>query len=204
MPLNHLKPDCFVMMFPDASDNVSGSCITQVPTVALRGSFAIVDMSHEPLGFLNGPFSGLQERWATVEMERFAIVSSCKRLTYLLWGGVAIHCDNRNLPYILCTNGTPESKAVAKRLQGCRVCLARFPYTILNIPDDENCWRDLLSRWVMRPGGPVCVYANVKYAEMLFEGSDKSPTKEVVRGVSVAAAGDGPTLQTALRVFSIY
>ena len=44
------------MVLPDASVMFWGSCITQIPTVELRGSaFAIADMSHEPLGFLSGP-----------------------------------------------------------------------------------------------------------------------------------------------------
>ena len=81
--------------------------------------------------------------------------------------------------------------------------LGQFPYTIVHIPGNENCWGDLLSRWVTRPGGPVCVHASVKYADVLFAGNDKFPTKEVVRGVQAAAAGDGPTLDTALGVASI-
>ena len=48
-------------------------------------------MAHEPLEFLNGHFMGSQERWATIDKEGFAIVSTLKRLPYLLWGGVAIH-----------------------------------------------------------------------------------------------------------------
>ena len=60
VPLNHLKTGFFVMMFLDASDKFCGSCITQVPTVELGGSVAIADMSHEPLGFLSGPFKGLR------------------------------------------------------------------------------------------------------------------------------------------------
>ena len=55
VPLNLLKPGFSVMMFPDASDNFWGSCITQGQTVELRSSVAIADMSHEPLGFLSGP-----------------------------------------------------------------------------------------------------------------------------------------------------
>ena len=38
---------------------------------------------------------------------------------------------------------------------------------------------------------------------MLFAGSDKFPTKEVVRGVQVAAAEGGTTLDTALGVASL-
>ena len=54
---------------------------------------------------------------------------------------------------------------------------------IVHIAGEENCWEDLLSRWVTRPEGPVCVHASVKYTEVLFAGSDKFPTKEVVHGV---------------------
>ena len=43
---------------------------------------------------------------------------------------------------------------------------------IVHIPGDENCWGDLLSRWVTRPGDPVCVNASVKYTEALFAGSE--------------------------------
>ena len=128
-PLNHLKPGFSVMMFP---------CITRVSTVEFGRSVAIADMAHKPLGFLSGPFRGSQERWATVDKEGFAIVSTFKRRPYLLWGGVAIHCDHRNLVDIFGANGAPTSKAVAQRLQGWRVFLGQFPYTIVNIPGDEN------------------------------------------------------------------
>ena len=168
VPLNCLKPGFSVMMFPDASDKFWGICITVVPTGELTGSVAIADMSHEPLGFLSGPFRGSQERWATMEKEGFAIVSTFKRLPYLLWGGVAIHCDNRNLAYMFSGNKAPTSKAVAQRLQGYRVFLGQFPYSIVHIGGDDNCWGGPLSRWLTRPGGPVCVHASVKYAKVLF------------------------------------
>ena len=35
-----------------------------------------------------------------MDKEGFAIVTTFKRLPYLLWGGVAIHCRHRNLAYI--------------------------------------------------------------------------------------------------------
>ena len=74
---------------------------------------------------------------------------------------------------------------------------------IVHIAVDENCWVYLLSRWVTRSEGPVCAHASVKYTEVLFAGSDKFPTKEVVRGVQAAAAEGGPTLETALGVASL-
>ena len=49
----------------------------------------------------------------------------------------------------------------------------------------------------------MCVHASVKYAKVLFAGSDKFPTKEFVRGMQAPAAGDGPTLDTALGVASL-
>ena len=136
-------------------------------------------MAHEPLIFMGGLFRGLQERWTTVDMEGFATVSTFKRLPYLLWGGVAIHCDHRNLAYICGTNGALTSKAVAQRLQGWRMFLGHLPYTMVHIPGDENCWGELLSCWVTRPGGPVCVHTSVMYTEVLFAGSDKFPTKDL-------------------------
>ena len=55
-------------------------------------------------------------------------------------------------------------------------------------------------RWMTRPEGPVCVHASVKCTEVLFAGSDKFPTKEVVHGVQAAAAEGGPTRDTAIGV----
>ena len=191
------------MMFPNAGDKFWRSCITQIPTSELGGSVAIADMAHEPLGFLSGPFRGSQERWATVDKEGFAIMSTFKRLPYLLWGGVAIDCDLPNLAYSFSANGAPTSKAVAQHLQGWRVFLGQFPYIIVHIPGDENFWGDLLLHWVTRTGGLVCVHANVKYTEVLFARSDKFPTKEVVRGVQAAAAEGRSTLDKALRVASL-
>ena len=73
----------------------------------------------------------------------------------------------------------------------------------MHIAGDENCWADLLSRWVTRPEGPVCVHASVRNTEVLFAGSDKFPTKEVVHGVQAAAAEGGPTRDTAMAVASL-
>ena len=47
------------------------------------------------------------------------------------------------------------------------------------------------------------MHASVKYTEVLFAGSDKFPTKEVVRGVQAAAAEGGPTRDTAMGVASL-
>ena len=83
-------------MFPGASDLHWGSFLTQVPEAELDGLLAVKDMSHEPMGFLIGTFRGAQVRWATVDKEGYAIVSTFRRLEYLLWGGVHIFTDHRH------------------------------------------------------------------------------------------------------------
>ena len=65
-----------------------------------RSGVALENMSHEPLAFLSGSFKGSQVRWATVDKEGSAIVNTFRRLEYVLWGGVHIFTDHRNLTYI--------------------------------------------------------------------------------------------------------
>ena len=60
-----------------------------------------------------------------------------------------------------------------------------------------------MSRWVTRPVGPVGGHASVRFTEVRFAGSDKFPTKEVVRGVQAVAAEGGPTRDTALGAASL-
>ena len=76
----------------------------------------------------------------------------------------------------------PGTRAVPAKPHARAVRAKPRASPIAHIPGDENCWGDLLSPWVTRMGGPVCVYASVKYTEVLFTESDKFPTKEVVHG----------------------
>ena len=59
-----------------------------MPQGELDRGVPVEDMTHEPLGFLRGIFKGSQQRWAMVDEEGFAMVSTFKRLEYLLWNGV--------------------------------------------------------------------------------------------------------------------
>ena len=54
---------------------------------------SVEGMTHEPLG----TFQGSQQRWATVDKEGLAMVSTFHRLKYLLWNGVHLYSDHRNL-----------------------------------------------------------------------------------------------------------
>ena len=53
---------------------------------------------------------------------------------------------------------------------------------IVHIAGDENCWAYLLSRSMTQLESPVCADAIDKYTKSPSAGSDKFPTKEVVRG----------------------
>ena len=72
-------------------------------------------MSHELLGFLSGTFRGSQQRCATVDKKGFTIVSTFRRLEYVLWGGVSIFTHHRNI--------SPISRTRGHRVQG-----AYYPY----------------------------------------------------------------------------
>ena len=69
-------------MFPDASECYWGRFVTQVPDAEMDLNLPVDDMTQEPLAFLSGTFKGSQMRWATIEKEGFAIVSTCRRLEH--------------------------------------------------------------------------------------------------------------------------
>ena len=92
-----------------------------------------------------------------MDKEGFAIVSTFRQLKYLLWGGVLIYADDRNLAYIFepeaCVLSVPES--AAQRLENWKIVLAQYDYTITHISGERNCWGDMLSRWVNVPAVAV-------------------------------------------------
>ena len=177
--LFHPRPACQVLMFPDASECHWGSFVTQVPDVHYDPLVPVEDLPHEPLAFLSGSFKGSQLRWATIDKEGFAIVSTFRRLEHLLWNGVHIFTDHRNLAYIFdpeaCVSSV--SKALAQRLEGWKGVLGQYRYTICHIPGDRNAWGDLLSRWVTLPALPVRAVAVFAPCPP----DDSMPSKQVVR-----------------------
>ena len=126
--LSHSKPGWAVLLFPDASDEHWGSFLTQVPQGELDRGVPVEDMTHEPLGFLGGTFKGSQQRWATVDKEGFAMVSTFKRLEYLLRNGVHIYTDHRNLVYIFDPEACVWSgaKTTAQRLDQWKAVLWQY------------------------------------------------------------------------------
>ena len=81
---------------------------------------------------------------STVDKEAFAIVSTFRRLEHLLWNGVHIFTDHRNLAYIFNPGAcvTSVSKALAQRLEGWKGVLGQYRYTICHISGDRNAWGD--------------------------------------------------------------
>ena len=86
-----------MLMFPGASYLFWGGFLTQVPEEYLVSGIPVVDMAHEPLGFVSGGFKESQLSWAVVDKEVCAILSVCRRLSYCLWDGFDIFCDHHNL-----------------------------------------------------------------------------------------------------------
>ena len=80
--LYHPRPGCQVLTFPDASECRWGSFVTQVPDAEMHQNLPVEDMTHEPLAFLSGTFQESQMRWATIDKEGFAIVSTFRRLEH--------------------------------------------------------------------------------------------------------------------------
>ena len=74
----------------------------------------------------------------------------------------------------------PMSVRLSPGARAVRVTPRASP--IVHIAGDEKCRLYLLSRWLTRSEGSVYAHASVTYTEVLFAGSDKFPTKEVVRG----------------------
>ncbi|POM71351.1 CRN2-like protein [Phytophthora palmivora] len=100
VPLAHAKADWEVTLYADASDEHWGSVVTQVPASDL--GLPLEKQRHHPLAFLSGSFTGASRRWAIIDKEAFAILATCKRLSYLLLRprGFHIYTDHRNLQYI--------------------------------------------------------------------------------------------------------
>lgn len=85
-----------VLMFHDASDAHWDSFFTQVPRSEYHGGVPVDDLSHQPQVFLVAP-SGVVGRWSTTEKEAYAIMNSMRRLDYLVWNGVCMFTDHRDL-----------------------------------------------------------------------------------------------------------
>ena len=159
-----------------------------MPVKEFQSSVALESMSHEALAFLSGSFKGSQLRWATVDKKGFAIVHTFRRLEYLLWGGVHIFTDHRNLTYSFNPEAcaTFVTTAVARRLENWKSVLGQCRYAINHISGEINCWGDLLSRWVTFP----CVSVHSIAGHSLCDADDSLPSEDVIRAGQRKAVAD--------------
>ena len=106
-------------------------------------------------------------------------MSTFRRLEYLLWGGVHIFTDHRNLAYIFNPDAcvSSVSKTAAQRLEQWKAVLGQYGYSIRHIAGERNCWGDLLSRWVNVPA--VSVRAVAAFAS--GEPDETLPSKDAIR-----------------------
>ena len=149
-------------------------------------------MTHEPLRFRSGTFKWSQQWWATVDKKGFAMVSAFKWLEYVLWNGVYIYTDHKNLAYIFDPDACVSSvaKMTTPRLDQWRAVLAQYDYTIMHIAGDRNFWRDLLSQWLTVPA--VSVHASAVYAAS--EPDETLPSKQAIRDAHHALRANLGTL----------
>ena len=85
------------------------------------------------------------------------MVSTFRRLEYVLWIGVHIYTDHRNLAYIFDPEACVSSvaKTTAQRSDQWKEVLQKYDYPIMHIGGDRKCWLDLLSWWVTVPSVSV-------------------------------------------------
>ena len=171
-----------------------------MPQEELDRGVSVEDMTHEPLGFLSGTFKGSEQRWATVDKEGSAVVSTFKRLKYLLWNGVHIYTDHRNLPYIFYAEACVSSvaKTTAQRLDQWKAVLGQYDYTIVYIARDRKCWGDLLLWWVTVSS--VSVRATAVYAASALD--ETLPSKQVIRDAQQAPRANLGTLASGATVMT--
>ena len=88
--LDFRKQNLRVLFVSDASDLFGVGFLAQVPEEDLMSGFLVLDMVHESLVFVSGGFTASQLNWDVVNKEACAILSVCRRLSYLLGDGFDI------------------------------------------------------------------------------------------------------------------
>ena len=106
----------------------------------------------------------------------------------MLWGGVHIFTDHRNLTYIFNPEAcvTSVTKAMTQRLENWKAVLGQYRYAIVHIPGERNCCGDSLSRWVRVPSVPVRSVA----VHSPCNADDSLPSVDVIRTAQKKAVAD--------------
>ena len=88
-------------------------------------------------------------------------------------------------------------KTTAQRLDQWKAILRQYDYIIVYIAGDQNCWGDLLSRWVTFPS--VSVRATAVYATSAPD--ETLPSKQVIRDAQQASRATLGTLASGATSF---
>lgn len=146
----HRDPTTRLCVHTDASDSFWAAAVTQCQPGELEKP--IHDQIHEPLAFLSGAFNTTQEHWSTYEREAYAVVSTFKRLDYMLAceTSVSIFTDHRNLLFAFHPSALEPSLGRHKVLKVIRwaLFLSTFTYSIEHVPGELNTLPDIMTRWM--------------------------------------------------------
>jgi hypothetical protein len=140
--LNQIDPTEPLHINTDASTLGYGAMLYQV----IKGEIKIIS-------YMSGGFNAVQRRWPTIEQEGFAIFSGIKHWRHLLTQNFHLHCDHRNLTYIL--------KEPSSKLQRWSLFLQEFCFEAHHIPGADNVEADILSRLTLDRGGSVSAIPHV-------------------------------------------
>ena len=133
----------------DASEYGYSGLIMQCPYEDLDKSPA--ERRNELLECCGGSFTESQRRWATVEMEGYAIIRSIHRFWHLVNDGNILHIftDNQALSYIFDHNSSyvlQKDKPGQGRLLRWIALLLSIPYEIRHVSGELNVFADIISR----------------------------------------------------------
>lgn len=99
--LTYTDPKIILWIHTDASDRLWAPAATQCFPEDLNEH--IQEQSHQPLEFLSGTFSEIEEHWSTYEREYFSVLHAFRKLYYLVAcdASTRVFTDHHNLLFSL-------------------------------------------------------------------------------------------------------
>ena len=208
--LSYPRNDYAVCVFTDASDLHWSGIVTQCLPSELDKP--ILDQQHLPLAFFSGPFQGAAMRYAMVEKEGLAMVTTCTKAAHLLHrtGPVHLFTDHRNNVALYSPDPSvlASSRPVADRIARWQSYMRSFNFTIHAISTTDNVASDIFTRWACTPlvpdapadGPPPLLRMSMRRAVTRASATTAAAPVPVVPVPAHAAAGAGAALPAAAPV----
>ena len=192
--LSHPNDDLPMYVLTDASTIAWAGVIVQPHPDDIGKPLA--DQRLSPLAFYSGLFRGAQLRWATCDLEAYAIVSTLDKGAFLLRRrlGFTLMTDSRNLVYVF-GSGAASTRPLADRLERWAVRLRAFKYSIHHIDGEANVCADLLTRWgapAREPPSQLLVRALTRQQRALAANPAPAPAPAPVPAASAPAPVPAP------------